>query len=146
MKSSLPEPPRPLRIHLAPYLFETLYRPQHKEVLKQAVCKAELVLYLIKDLGDFYNVGDIIHFGISAVKHPSPLVRQIGGRILLEMYKFDPKQVVRRVPEDTPASRKEFVGLKNFYEEVERHERKKRQERRRARESEEAADMKVEDA
>ena len=121
------------------------------------------MLYLIKDLGDFYSVGDIIHFGISAVKHPSPLVRQIGGRILLEMYKFDAKQVVRRVPEDTPATRKEFVGLKNFYEEVERHERKKRQERRRARESEEAGagagaataasaeyqgrgDMKVEDA
>ena len=122
-------------------------------MLKQAVCKAELVLYLIKDLGDFYNVGDMIHFGISAVKHPSPLVRQIGGRILLEMYKHDAKQVVRRVPEDTPASRKEFVGLKNFYEEVERHERRRRQERRRrARQGEEeaeeaaAADMEVEDA
>ena len=120
------------------------FRPQNKEVLKQAVCKAELVLYFVKDLGDFYNVGDIIHFGVSAVKHPSPLVRQIGVRILMEMYKFDSKQIVRRLPEDTPGIRKEFVGLKNFYEEVERHERRKRQEKKRVRE--EAADMMVEDA
>ena len=120
------------------------FRPQNKEVLKQAVCKAELVLYFVKDLGDFYNVGDIIHFGVSAVKHPSPLVRQIGVRILMEMYKFDPKQVVRRLPEDTPGIRKEFVGLKNFYDEVEKHERRKRQDKKRAREG--AADMTVEDA
>jgi hypothetical protein len=37
---------------------------------------------------------------------------------------------MRTLPEDTPAVRKEFVGLKNFFEEIDKMEKKKKAEKR----------------
>ncbi len=109
------------------------YRGQGKDVPKQAVARTELVHFLVKELNDFYSMKDLTHFALSAVKHTSPAVRTIGIKLLLRLYDKDPKTVMRIVPEETPAVRKEFVGLKNFYDELDNLERRRKEERKAAR-------------
>ncbi len=98
-----------------------------KESPKVTLTRAELVLFMVKDLkGAGEPTKKLMDFGLSALAHPNASVRKLSERILLALYAIDPEGVRKRLPEEAYANKKKSdnSALKKLVEEFDKRDRR----------------------
>ena len=100
-----------------------------KEHPKIAIAKAELVLYLVDELGDSLGeppvtVENVTQFGLSGVNHTNPTVRKVGEKIVLKMYDLDGDFVRDMLPPDSSKTRMANLNYRRLFEAFDRRDGK----------------------
>lgn len=102
-----------------------------KELAKVALSRVKFTKFLVAEYGLSEEDGDpmcvknLAEFGSGAVSHPDPEVRAAGQELVILLYRADPGEVRRALPEDNRANRRSHA-FRNVFQEMERIDKKAR--------------------